>query len=259
MIVPAPSYAEYIQVPELLELQKLRTPVVRAELTFIVVHQVYELWFKLVLVELRIAIAALDKGATLDALRALRRAHDIENLMLGQAVLIERMDPCDFAMIRESLGSSSAAESTQFALIESLSTGQPGKGIGALEERDLWSALCECVRRTGLAMPLDASEHSARRRDDSLYEIYIGKEKTGEPRRDYEVLKDLCEAMLDHDQAFALWRQRHALMVYRQIGDHMGTGGTSGVSYLERRAGRKFFPDIWRVRNRLGRTADTVY
>jgi tryptophan 2,3-dioxygenase len=64
-------------------------------------------------------------------------------------------------------------------------------------------------------------------------------------------LFDLCEALLDHDETFALWRARHVLMVERQIGGKPGTGGSSGADYLKSTLGKRFFPELWDVRTQL--------
>ncbi|HEU4655542.1 MAG TPA: tryptophan 2,3-dioxygenase family protein [Steroidobacteraceae bacterium] len=239
----AHGYADYIQLAALLDLQSLRSSKPRSELLFIVVHQVYELWFKVLLAELECAIAAIDADDGYQALRAMRRVHDLEGLMLAQALLIHRMEPGDFSEIREGLGSSSAAESVQFAAIEALSCSSEGEDARSQYKRDLWSALCECIERCGMTMPRDATSSASEMRLASLERIYMDR---GVGRG---FLKDLCESMLDHDEAFILWRQRHVLMAQRHIGARPGTGGSSGVSHLETRASRKFYPDLWAVRN----------
>jgi tryptophan 2,3-dioxygenase len=83
-----------------------------------------------------------------------------------------------------------------------------------------------------------------RRGSPSLLDIFRDRERYGD-------LFDLCEAMLDHDEAFAHWRARHVLMVERQIGSKTGTGGSSGAQYLRSTLGKRFFPDLWEVRSQL--------
>ena len=70
-------------------------------------------------------------------------------------------------------------------------------------------------------------------------------------RREHAELFDLAESLLDHDEAFALWRSRHVLMVERQIGGKTGTGGSTGAEYLRTTLDKRFFPDLWEVRSEL--------
>src|SRR5260370_973222 len=77
-----------------------------------------------------------------------------------------------------------------------------------------------------------------------LRDIYRERERHAD-------LFDLCEALLDHDETFALWRARHVLMVERQIGGKPGTGGSSGAEYLRSTLGKRFFPELWEVRSEL--------
>ena len=84
----------------------------------------------------------------------------------------------------------------------------------------------------------------ARRGSPSLTDVFNDRERHGD-------LFDLCEALLDHDEAFALWRSRHVLMVERQIGAKTGSGGSTGAQYLRTTLGKRFYPELWEVRSRL--------
>jgi tryptophan 2,3-dioxygenase len=83
-----------------------------------------------------------------------------------------------------------------------------------------------------------------RRGSPSLVEIFRDRERHGD-------LFDLAEALLDHDETFALWRARHVLMVERQIGSKTGTGGSSGAEYLRSTLDKRFYPELWEVRSQL--------
>ena len=232
------GYSQYLKLEELLSLQQPRIGSRGTELTFIVVHQVSELWFKLIIEQLGSAIGALDDDDLPSTLRDLRRVHEVEHLLIEQLALIDHLEPGGFSDIRPALGSASAAESRQFAMIESLST--PRRGLnGTGLPPDLWTAFCAHARRTGFDLPADGSDQSRRRRTSALVEIY---------RVERGLLVDVCEALLDHDHAFCVWRHRHSLTAARHIGDNPGTGGTSGVAYLERRMSRRFYPDLWAAR-----------
>jgi tryptophan 2,3-dioxygenase len=100
-------------------------------------------------------------------------------------------------------------------------------------------------KRLGQPSVADAFGALVRRRGSpSLLEVFRDRERHGD-------LFDLCEALLDHDEAFAHWRARHVLMVERQIGGKTGTGGSSGAQYLRRTLGKRFYPELWEVRSRL--------
>src|SRR2546430_14144666 len=68
---------------------------------------------------------------------------------------------------------------------------------------------------------------------------------------DQRPVAKLAESLLDHDEDFRLWRLRHVEMVERQIGDKPGTGGSTGVRYLQSTLGKRFFPELWEVRSQL--------
>jgi tryptophan 2,3-dioxygenase len=222
------GYHEYLELDQLLTLQRPRTEYTATELAFIVMHQVSELWFKLIIDDLRGAIRALGDDDAATALRRLSRVHEVERLLADQFVIIDHLPPGGFAAIRPALGTASAAESRQFAVIERVSL-------------DLWTALCLHVQVAGYNMPAGDTDEARGQRQRTLLDIY---RKPGP-------MPVICEALLDHDQGIASWRQRHVMSVARQIGGAPGTGGTAGIAYLERMGARRFYPDLWAVRASL--------
>lgn len=235
------GYAEYLKLDELLSLQQMRSKSTHTELVFIVVHQIYELWFRLVIEDLEAAIDLLDADDTAEALSHLRRVHEIERLMIDHMVLIDHLEPGSFAVLREALGTASASESEQFARIRLLSTPLPHDE--PVLTRDLWSSFCAYARRLGLDMPSDDRGDNRNRRARALLALYDG---------DHPTVVELCEALLDHDHAICIWRYRHLLGAARHIGGNPGTGGTDGVAYLEQRATSRLYPELWNVRTRIG-------
>lgn len=234
-----PGYHEYLELDQLLTLQRLRTEHTATELAFIVVHQVSELWFKLIINDIEGAIQALGAGDTSAAVHRLSRVHEVEQLLVDQFVIIDHLPPGGFSALRPALGTASAAESRQFAIIERLSFPHPGhRASAACPAQDLWTALCLHIRVHGYDMPADDTDAARSRRQRTLLDIY----------RQAGSAATVCEALLDHDQALCSWRQRHALSVARQIGSAPGTGGTPGLAYLERRCTRRFYPELWSVR-----------
>jgi len=236
------SYGTYLKVPELLELQK-RLSEEHDELLFIVAHQVYELWFKVVLFELEAARDRIDADDIFFARHYLRRVHVIEELLVDEIEVLETMSPQDFLTFRWKLAPASGFQSVQFREIEFLSGLKEPKYLDRLEATPDES---ERLRKR-LEQPSidDAFRALVRRRGSpSLLEVF-------RDRGHYGDLFDLCEALLDHDEAFAHWRARHVLMVERQIGGKTGTGGSTGAQYLRTTLGKRFYPELWEVRSQL--------
>ena len=249
------SYGSYLQIPEILALQRLLSdPPAHDELLFIVVHQAYELWFKELLFELESCRDRMFDADLPVALHLFQRVHEIERLLVEQVSVLETMSPQDFLGFRSKLSPASGFQSVQFREIETIS-GIKERGFLAhlgendderarlarrLEEPTLWEAFRSLLEAAGLAMPKDDAE--ARRR--SLLAMARDRERfSGEFA--------VSEALLTHDELVALWRLRHVLMVERMIGSKTGTGGSSGVSYLRATLDRRFFPELWELRSHL--------
>lgn len=236
----AGAYREYLQLDALLGLQQPRSSQRNSELAFIIVHQAYELWFKLIIADLQRVVVALDEDETQVSLASLHRVGMVEELLLAQLSLLEAMDPCDFAVVREHFGSASGAESAQFALIEALSSSAiPTRRSG--RHRDVWQAFCDMLDRNGFPMPTDGDDSARHKRLETLRHVYASQP----PHRGG--VRDLCDALWRHDWSFALWRYRHALTAFRHIGEGPGTAGTAGVRYLERRLRHRFYPELWEI------------
>ncbi|HEY8676742.1 MAG TPA: tryptophan 2,3-dioxygenase family protein [Candidatus Dormibacteraeota bacterium] len=254
------DYATYLRIDELLDLQQPLSDGAHDEMLFIVVHQVYELWFKLILHELDAAAAALDRGRSHAALAPMRRAVALEQLLIEQLGVLESMSPDGFMRFRDPLAPASGFQSTQFREIEALSGGgdarhlrdtartdvqraQLGERLG---RRSLYQALATAMRGADFDFP-DGDDADARdRRLVALASLYHDHDDAGRA-----IVHQLCESFVDHDETIARWRHHHALMAAREIGTRTGTGGSLGVAYLETTLHRRFFPELWEVRNRL--------
>jgi tryptophan 2,3-dioxygenase len=249
------SYASYLKVPELLSLQQPESdPPAHDEHLFIVIHQVYELWFKELLVELESARDLITGAQTQEALHLLDRVRRIEHVLVEQVPVLESMTPQDFLEFRTHLAPASGFQSVQFREIEFLSGLKDERYLGRLgEQRDaharlrrrlaeptLWDAFCALLEDRGLPMP---PEDPAARRSSLLRMI--------SDRAVYGPEFFVSEALLSHDEAFALWRLRHVLMVERQIGSKTGTGGSTGASYLRGTLDKRFYPELWELRSYL--------
>jgi tryptophan 2,3-dioxygenase len=236
------SYGSYLKISELLDLQHGLSEE-HDELLFIVAHQVYELWFKVVLDELEATRTRIDSDDIFFARHHLHRVHVVERLLIEQIEVLETMSPQDFLAFRSQLAPASGFQSVQFREIEFLSGLQDATYLERIEgSADEMSRLKRRLDEPSLA---DAFHALVKRRGSpSLVEIFRDRERYGD-------LFDLCEALLDHDEAFAHWRARHVLMVERQIGSKPGTGGSSGAQYLRSTLGKRFYPDLWEVRSQL--------
>jgi tryptophan 2,3-dioxygenase len=242
-------------VPELLSLQHPEShPPAHDEHLFIVIHQVYELWFKELLYELETVRDVIAAGETMRALHLLERVHRIEHVMIEQIPVLESMSPQDFMEFRMHLAPASGFQSVQFREIEFISglkdprflrrVAADATGRARLEQRlsepSLWDAFCALLEGRGLPMP--PQDPSARRR--SLLRM------AGDRRRFADEFF-VSEALVTHDEAFAHWRLRHVLMVERQIGSKSGTGGSTGASYLRTTLEKRFYPELWELRSYL--------
>lgn len=233
------SYGSYLKIPELLALQQGLSEA-HDELLFITVHQVYELWFKVLLFELEAARDAIAADDVAKPLHLLRRVHVIERLLVEQIEVLETMSPADFLDFRHRLAPASGFQSVQFREVEFLS--------GLKEPRYL-----ELVE----ASPDERSRLQRRLDEPSLADVFgdllrrRGSPSLPDVLRGDDDLFELAEALIDHDEAFALWRSRHVLMVERQIGGKHGTGGSAGAGYLRGTLGKRFFPDLWEARSEL--------
>ena len=236
------SYGTYLKVPELLGLQD-RLSDEHDELLFIVAHQAYELWFKVVLFELEAARDRIDADDIFFARHRLHRVRVIEELLVEQIAVLETMSPQDFLAFRSQLAPASGFQSVQFREIEFLSGLKEPKYLARLEATP--DEMSRLKRRLDEPSLDDAFRDLVKRRGSpALLEIFRDREHHGD-------LFDLCEALLDHDETFAHWRARHVLMVERQIGSKTGTGGSSGVEYLRTTLGKRFYPELWDVRSQL--------
>jgi tryptophan 2,3-dioxygenase len=248
------SYGSYLRIPELLDLQSLLSkPPAHDELLFIVVHQAYELWFRLILFELETVRDRLFAGDTRRAGHLLGRVHAIERILIEHIGVVETMTPQDFLEFRSNLAPASGFQSVQFREIEFLSgLKEPGlirrlaedeveraRLERRLGEPTLWEAFCSLMDSRGLPMPSD---------DEGTRRASILRMMRAE---DFAELFDTAESLLSHDELFNLWRHHHVLMVERQIGGKTGTGGSTGATYLHSTLGKRFYPELWDARSYL--------
>ena len=228
------EYSTYLLIDDLLRLQRPLTPDAADELLFIVVHQAYELWFKLVLFELGRAHDALEAGKAEAAAGPLHRVLAVTRVLLAQLEVLETMGPEEFLRFRDPLKPASGFQSRQFRAIEALAGDR------------LWLAFCACARQGGLDMPDGADDGERARRITALAGLYRDHATAARAH-----LHGVAEQLVDLDAAVSRWRFHHALMAEREIGSRAGTGGSPGVAYLRSTLERRFFPELWALRSAL--------
>ena len=257
------TYGRYLRLPELLALQ---TPVSDGpehdEMLFIVIHQVYELWFKQQLHESERAQLLLERGDVADAMSTLRRMLTILKTMVAQIDVLETMTPVQFLSFRKFLDSSSGFQSWQFRALE-FSLGKKSGRFTAMHAegsperarldalyhaRTLWDAFTSLLQKQGLAVPasvLDRDVTQPVAPDAAMQTVLL------DVYRQRGDLRPLCEELIDLDEGIQEWRYRHVKMVERTIGFKMGTGGSSGAEYLRSTLFQPLFPDLWAIRSSL--------
>jgi tryptophan 2,3-dioxygenase len=259
----AVTYASYLKLDELLSLQQPRSEGPEHDETlFIVIHQVYELWFKELLHELDHVARLFERDDPHRAQHTLKRVLTILKVLVAQLDILETMTPLEFQSFRARLEAASGLQSDQFRQIEFVLGAKSATGFErfppgsrarlALERRyrepTLWDAFLHYLSREGYPIPAAqlARDHTATAEPSTdvqqvLLDVYRRDPKTTE----------ICERLVDLDEGFAEWRYRHVRMVERTIGVKPGTGGSSGAAYLRSTLGRNLFPDLWEIRSKL--------
>ena len=259
----AVTYGNYLKIDELLSLQQPRSSgPEHDEMLFIVIHQVYELWFKELLHEFDRVAQLLTADDTHRAQHTLNRILTILKVLVAQLDILETMTPLEFLSFRERLEAASGFQSDQFRQVEFLLGAKREQAIArfpagsrarqALERRydepTLWDAFLRYLSREGYAVPASQLGRDVTARIEPsaemqtiLVSIYRGDTKNAE----------LCERLVDLDEGVQEWRYRHVKMVERTIGTKPGTGGSSGAEYLRNTVGQNLFPDLWEIRAHL--------
>jgi tryptophan 2,3-dioxygenase len=248
----AVSYASYLALEEVLGAQRPRSDE-HDEHLFIVVHQVYELWFKQLLHELAHVQGRLEAGDTSPALHTLGRILTILKVAVAQIDVLETMTPRQFTSFRARLDSSSGFQSAQFREIEAVlgrrdatvARGQPAGSAArarieaAVDRPSLFDSYLTYLGHVGFTVgPADGDGVTVQ---DVLVAVY---EADGGAAL-------VAERLVDLDEGLQEWRYRHVKMVERTIGDRIGTGGSAGAAYLRGTLFTPLFPDLWAVRSRL--------
>lgn len=259
------NYSSYLRLDELLSQQQPRSQGERGpehdELLFIVIHQVYELWFKQMLHEFDFLCEQLRAGQRARAGHSLLRLRSILKTIVGQVDILETMTPLEFNSFRSYLESGSGFQSVQFREIEfvlgykraNIFKHYPPDTFGLhrlrrrFEQPTLWDAFLAFLERSGYAVPAEQLARDVTeplKPDPALQALLV------QIYRADAAASNVCEHLIDLDEGFMEWRYRHVKMVERTIGHKPGTGGSPGAAYLAATV-RPFFPDLWAIRSQL--------
>jgi tryptophan 2,3-dioxygenase len=258
------SYADYLGLSNLLDCQRPLTEE-HDETLFIVIHQASELWIKLCLHEIAGAIRQIRKDELGPAFKMMSRVGRVQAMLIQSWEILSTMTPFDYASFRDSLGKSSGFQSFQYRMLEfrlgnknrkmaTVFDSNPtiaGLVNAALDEPSIYDESLALLARRGFPIPQDILE-----RDFS--EAWVSDPRVTEAWRQvyrdvttHWDLYELAEKLVDLEYRFHLWRYSHMKTVERIIGSKPGTGGTSGVSYLNKALSLRFYPELWDVRTEI--------
>ncbi len=258
------SYGEYLRLATLLASQQPNS-LAHDEMLFITVHQVSELWMKLMLHEVSGVFECVRRDSLDPSFKMLGRISRIQAQLLATWEVLSTMTPADYSAFRNSLGRASGFQSEQYRLLE-FQFGNKNREMILVHQRDpaayqklqqaldapsLYDEVLRLLSRRGYEVPesylsRDFAEpyEPAKQVTAAWLAVYHNAEK------DWD-LYELAERLVDLDHKFQLWRFHHLKTVERIIGYKPGTGGTTGVSYLAKALELRFFPELWQVRTSM--------
>jgi len=255
------TYSSYLALDQVLAAQRPRSDE-HDEMLFIVIHQVYELWFKQLLHEGAQLQRRLEEGDTPHALHTLKRILTILKTIVAQIDVLETMTPRQFLSFRDRLEAASGFQSAQFRELEAMlgrrdahvlrhyapDSAERARIAAAARRPSLFDSFLRYLAGHGYAVPAAALERDVTQPLEPSPGVQRALLATyrddGEPAQ-------VCERMIDLDEGVMEWRYRHVQMVRRTIGDRRGTGGSPGAEYLATTLLRPAFPDLWAVRTEL--------
>ena len=262
------TYGKYLKVHELLALQQeLSSPKEHDETLFIIIHQVYELWFKQILHELDNMEAMLAADKLMGMIRSLQRIAAIQRVLIQQIEILETMTPNEFNRFRSNLNPASGFQSYQFRVLEFrlgiknqahlnffAHDPQAHREIAvAMDQPTIYDWFLRYLARQGFAIPNGVLDRKVKEVHGLDFEIArIFADVFEKPDDNYQLYIAL-EGLYDLDEFLVLWRFRHVQMVRRMIGDMGGTGGSLGARYLQSTLSKSAFPELWELRNLLGK------
>ncbi|WP_312857779.1 tryptophan 2,3-dioxygenase [Bacillus haikouensis] len=258
------TYGDYLHLDTLLTSQK-RLSGHHDEMLFIIIHQVSELWMKLILHELKTSIASIEAGEFSPAFKMLSRVSKIQSQIIHAWDVLSTLTPAEYIQFRDDLGQASGFQSYQYRMIE-FALGYKTPHVLKIYQKDpeLLSQLQDAYKAPSL---YDVSIQALSKAGFSIDEKVLKRDFTTPYKENGSVLAawtevyenttqfwdlyELAEKLIDLEDWLQQWRFRHMKTVERIIGHKIGTGGSSGVSYLKKVLDHQFFPELWNVRTNL--------
>lgn len=260
------SYGGYLSLDKLLDCQHPKTGA-HDEMMFMIIHQASELWMKLCIHEITAAMREVEKGNLGAVFKMLSRVSRIQEQLRKSWSVLSTMTPADYRGFRDGLGQSSGVQSFQYREIE-FALGNKHAALievhrqnperyehlkAVLHAPSFYDLCLQHLAHQGFDLPADVLD-----RDWSLPYVPNDKVEAAWARvyasvDDHWELYELAEKLVDLEYEFQMWRFSHMKTVERIIGYGKGTGGTSGVSFLQKALELKFFPELWSVRSELDR------
>jgi tryptophan 2,3-dioxygenase len=260
------TYASYLRLDQLLSLQQVRSePPHHDEMLFIIQHQTSELWFKLVLHELRAAIKYVRQDQLDPCFKILARVKLVQQQLYNQWGVLETLTPSEYTQFRNVLGRASGFQSPQYRELEFILGNKDPVFIEVFaydpEEQarlrellyspGLYDEFLRHLHRRGHPIPLERVERDWSVPYDSHPQVVAALTAIYKDTERYWEAYNMCEKLVDLEVNFQLWRFRHLKTVARIIGYKPGTGGSSGVRFLEKALDIQLFPELIEVRTHV--------
>ncbi|WP_096188792.1 tryptophan 2,3-dioxygenase [Evansella halocellulosilytica] len=258
------TYGEYLKLDQILSGQQ-RLSDHHDEMLFIIIHQVSELWMKLILHELHAAVDSIDKGDFQTSFKQLARVSKTQSQIIQAWDVLSTLTPSEYMEFRDKLGQASGFQSYQYRMIE-FALGYKTDHVLKIYQKDpvLLEQLTEAYKRPGL---YDVAINSLANTGFAINPDLVNRDYTQTYTADESVKKawltvyhniekywdlyQLAEKLVDIEDWLQQWRFRHMKTVERIIGFKRGTGGSSGVGYLKGVLEHRFFPELWDIRTEL--------
>ncbi len=261
------SYSDYLRLDLVLTAQQpLSEPPRHDELLFIIQHQTSELWLKLMLHELRAARRMLGADDVSPALKCLARVKHIQHTLIEQWGVLSTLTPSEYNEFRTFLQSSSGFQSWQYRAVEFILGNKSADMLQVFdhdaevhsvlvnlrEEPTLYDEFLRLLSRSGHDIPQSILDRDVREPWSLHPDVVPAFARIYANAHEFWQEYEACEALVDVEDNFQLWRFRHLRTVERIIGSKPGTGGSSGVPFLRKALDLTFFPELYAVRAELG-------
>ncbi|KAA0962605.1 tryptophan 2,3-dioxygenase [Microbacterium sp. ANT_H45B] len=261
------TYGSYLSLDQLLTAQNpVSVPEHHDELLFIIQHQTTELWLKQLLHELSSARELLASDDLREALKRVARVKRIQDVMTQQWAILATLTPTEYAQFRGALGNSSGFQSVQYRAVEFALGNKNEKMLSVFSDHPanlalltaewnkptLYDEFLRYASRRGLPIPSEILDRDVRLPYRETPELVPAIREIYKNHQQHWDLYEACEDLVDLEDNFQFWRFRHLKTVARTIGMKVGTGGSSGVGFLQRALDLTFFPELYTVRTEIG-------